>query len=163
FVGLDPDHDLALVKVKGITGKPLVIDDSSNVSLGTEIFAIGNPVAPEAAFSHGVVTDIRHLPGGDLLEITARIANGVSGGPVVDRQGRVVGVVAGTVADGRSLNFAIPAVHIRTLLRAQTPLVSFREAMQGPGAGSGAGGAQPATAGSPQPSLGTEDAVDRRD
>jgi hypothetical protein len=130
FVGLDPEHDLALVKLKGITGKALPLGNSGQLSVGDEIFAVGNPEGLEGTFSQGIVSSVRQSEGERLIQITAAISHGSSGGPVVNNQGRVIGVAFGSLVAGQALNFAIPSAALSTMLARKQPLISFSEALR---------------------------------
>jgi S1-C subfamily serine protease len=130
FVGLDPDHDLALVKLKGITGKPLPLGNSSLLSIGDDIFAVGNPEGLEGTFSQGIVSSVRQNEGERLIQITAPISHGSSGGPVLNNQGRVIGVAVGSLVAGQALNFAIPSAALSSMLANKQSLLSFSEALR---------------------------------
>ena len=60
------------------------------------MFAVGNPGGLEGTFSQGIVSSLRDLDGLSLLQITAPISPGSSGGPIVDEKGEVVGVAVAT-------------------------------------------------------------------
>ncbi|MCX5674681.1 MAG: tetratricopeptide repeat protein [Planctomycetota bacterium] len=116
-LALDPDQDLALLKVNG-TGLPcLEVAPAAAPPVGSRVYAIGNPKGLTNSLSEGLVSGIRK-EGGEVLAIqtTAAISPGSSGGPLVDAQGQVVGVVTASLAGGQGLNFAVPATAVRALL-----------------------------------------------
>ena len=115
-VGLDEFHDLVLLQVKGANASPLPIGDSKKLAVGEEVFAVGNPQGLEGTFSQGIISSIRELEGGSLVQITAPISPGSSGGPVLDGKADVVGVTVATYKGGQNLNFAIPAQYLKDLL-----------------------------------------------
>lgn len=115
-VAVDAQHDLALLSVAGATAPSLDLGDSGQVVVGDEIFAVGNPRGLEGTFSQGIVSSIRRTDPDTLLQITAPISPGSSGGPVLDRSGKVVGVAEGTIKEGQNLNFAIPAAYLTSLI-----------------------------------------------
>lgn len=96
--------DLAVLKVP-LKAPPLSTRNSA-VAVGEEVYAAGNPKGLEGTFSNGIVSSIRL--GGQLIQLTAPISPGSSGGPIVDSAGAVVGVAVATYRDGQNLNFAIP-------------------------------------------------------
>lgn len=100
--------DLAILQVDGLAATPLAIGQSSSIAVGDSIFAAGNPKGLEATFSDGLVSARRTLNGVELLQVTAPISPGSSGGPILDRQGRVIGIAVGKIEGGDLLNFAIP-------------------------------------------------------
>lgn len=118
-------HDLALLKVEGMTAPEMAIADSTSVAVGDPIYAIGNPKGLEGTFSAGIISGVRKLEHGALLQITAPISPGSSGGPVVNVDGQVVGIAVATFRGGQNLNFAVPASEIRKLLSEQGPLKSL--------------------------------------
>lgn len=107
-VGLDTKHDLVLLAVENATAPTLKLGDSSKVAVGDSIFAVGNPEGLEGTFSQGIISGIRQIDTNSLLQITAPISPGSSGGPVLDSEGKVIGVAVATFKDGQNLNFAIP-------------------------------------------------------
>ncbi len=143
FVAIDEQRDLVLLWVKEANRllrlgdinkkKPrLVLDepnatvlslgDSNKVSVGDEIFVVGNPQGLEGTFSKGIVSAIRTMEKDSILQITAPISPGSSGGPVLNEEGKVIGVAVATFKGGQNLNFAIPASYLSTLLADTKPL-----------------------------------------
>jgi putative serine protease PepD len=104
----DPTDDLAVVHVREIL-RPLLIA-AARPKVGAMVMAAGSPLGLSGTVSVGVVSGFRSLFGSDYLQFTAAISPGNSGGPVVDRQGHVVGIAtAKLLADGaEALGFAIP-------------------------------------------------------
>ncbi len=90
--------------------------DSKNLAIGEEVFAVGNPQGLEGTFSQGIVGSIRDLAGGSLVQITAPISPGSSGGPVLNGKAELVGVTFATYKGGQNLNFAIPSQYLKDLL-----------------------------------------------
>ncbi|WP_420127455.1 S1C family serine protease [Longimicrobium sp.] len=113
-IGVDAQHDLALVEIEG-SGTPLRLSTSGDPIIGATVFAIGNPQGFEGTFSQGIVSGIRAVGDARLLQITAPISPGSSGGPVLDDKGEVIGVATATYRGGQNLNFAVPAANIRDL------------------------------------------------
>lgn len=123
----DPLHDLALLQIAQPL-PPLPAGDDSRLRVGDPVTAIGAPEGLELTVSTGIVSSIRLVsPTLTLLQVTAPISPGSSGGPLLDAEGRVVGVTA-LVAQGQNLNFAIPAHYVAMLLserRVQVRPVDF--------------------------------------
>lgn len=122
-VALDRSNDLALLKLRGITGKPLPVAQDAAVAVGDSVFAVGNPKGLEGTFSQGIISSIRRDKQASVLQITAAISSGSSGGPVLDVAGRVIGVAVGAIEGGESLNFAIPASYLAELLTKEAKLI----------------------------------------
>ena len=121
-VGTDEKNDLALLKIKGIKGKPLKLNTDDSTAIGDEVFAVGNPKGLEGTFSQGIVSSIRKTVKLNLLQITASISSGSSGGAVLNDNGEVIGVAVGAIESGQSLNFAIPVSLLRSLFLSQKSL-----------------------------------------
>jgi V8-like Glu-specific endopeptidase len=116
FVAIDKQRDLVLLRIKDANAPGLLLGDSSTVAVGDEIFVIGNPQGLEGTFSKGIVSAVRSIGQDSLLQITAPISPGSSGGPVLNKEGKVVGVAVATFKEGQNLNFAIPVSYLSPLL-----------------------------------------------
>jgi S1-C subfamily serine protease/Flp pilus assembly protein TadD len=114
---IDQANDLALLRVHvSIASQPLVLAQA-DPSAGATIFAIGNPAGLERTISQGLVSGRRQIDGQSLLQISASISPGSSGGPVVNDKGEVVGAAVGYLESGQNLNFAVPVERIIALLK----------------------------------------------
>lgn len=82
-VGVDAKHDLVLLAVEDATAPVLKIGDGLKVAVGDTVFAVGNPQGLEGTFSQGIVSGIRQFETDSLLQITAPLSPGSSGGPVL--------------------------------------------------------------------------------
>ena len=111
---VDPENDLAIIKMEG-KGYPTVrIGDAGNLRVGEKVYVVGNPHGLENTISEGIVSGIREVDATrKLLQITAAISPGSSGGPVFNDNGEVVGIATFLIADAQNLNFAI-AVNLVT-------------------------------------------------
>ena len=112
-VRTDKEADLALLKVEGVTGLPsLSVGSDEGLAELTEVMGFGYPLTKvagrEITVSVGRITALRHKDGKlEKIQLDAALTRGSSGGPVLDKDGKVIGVVvSGIVATG--LNFAIP-------------------------------------------------------
>lgn len=124
-LGIDEQHDLALLKIKGSKGKPLKLDVNDLTVIGDDVYAVGNPQGLEGTFSQGIVSSIRKTEKSNLLQITAPISEGSSGGAVLNNLGEVIGIAVGGIESGQSLNFAVPVIFLRLLLSNQTSVKSL--------------------------------------
>lgn len=113
---VDPARDLVILRVSGSRASVLSLDSSDAVQVGEPVYAVGNPQGLEGTFSEGIVSSIREVGIDKLLQITAPISPGSSGGPVLNGKGRVIGVSVATFEGGQNLNFAIPSDYLETLL-----------------------------------------------
>ncbi len=106
-------QDVALVATAtSETTHPCLAFEPAPQAPGTEIYAIGSPGGEELGFSlsRGIVSGLRTIGEVPLIQTDASLSPGNSGGPLVDRQGRVVGVVSRKIAGHavEGLGFAIP-------------------------------------------------------
>lgn len=96
----------------------LTITDKLPVK-GEEVLAIGNPTGLKFVVSNGIVSAIQSLQeisSGQLIQFTAPVSPGSSGGPLINLQGEVIGIVTLTKVTGQNLNFAIPSSNILNLV-----------------------------------------------
>lgn len=130
LVGRDPDLDLALLRAEGERpASTLRLGDSGTLRVGDRVATLGAPAGLQESLSVGVISALdRSLPapGGrysinDAIQTDARVAPGSSGGPLLDADGSVVGVVAqfeGTTGPGHGAGFAIPVSSLKARLGA---------------------------------------------
>lgn len=123
----DTRSDLVVLKTPGLRAKPIQLRSSEQLRVGNQIYAAGNPRGLEGTFTEGIVSGFREMNEVRLIQISAPISPGSSGGPVVDTNGFVVGVAVATFRDGQNLNFAVPADRLRPLLSNQTNEVKLSE------------------------------------
>lgn len=116
YLAVDKQVDLILLKVSGLNGKAIKIS-SDTVEPGQKIFVMGSPKGLPATISDGIVSGLRVFEGYNLIQITAPISHGSSGGPVLDAKGELIGVSVGQYEGGQNLNFAIPKINIQQLLQ----------------------------------------------
>jgi S1-C subfamily serine protease len=116
LVGSDPATDLALVRAEG-SGLPFAqLGDSSELRVGQLVIAIGNPFGFSSTVSTGVVSalgrGLRSREGRlieSVIQHTAPLNPGNSGGPLVDSRGRVVGINTAIIALAQGIGFSVPA------------------------------------------------------
>jgi hypothetical protein len=127
-VAFDEINDLALLAVAGIEA-PSLAPRGEAPQIGERVYAVGNPSGLEGTFSEGIVSGLRDGDGKSLIQITAPISPGSSGGPVLDSEGRVIGVAVSTLRTGQNLNFAVPYIAVAGLVTntgQMRPLSEFR-------------------------------------
>jgi tetratricopeptide (TPR) repeat protein len=116
---LDRFNDLAILTVDvEITAKPLNLAQKSPAP-GDPVYAIGNPEGLEKTITQGVISSVRELDGRKLIQVSAPLSHGSSGGPLFNSAGDVVGVAVGILESGQNLNFAIPASIVAGLMRSE--------------------------------------------
>jgi len=118
-VASNADLDLVILRIDRIVRSALPLAER-DAARGDRIFVIGSPLGLEGTMTDGLVSGIREVDGRDLLQISAPISSGSSGGPVLSEGGEVVGVTVSSLEGGQNLNFAIPARYLRTMLAETT-------------------------------------------
>ncbi len=126
--GIDQARDLAVLRIKPKKPLPtLRLGDSDAMTAGDKIVAIGNPLGVfDYSVSSGLISSVRPVcdeteakcpPGGlKLLQFSAPISQGSSGGPLFNQFGEVVGVTTLIVNQGQSINFAVPGNYLKPLM-----------------------------------------------
>ena len=121
IIGVDEYTDLAVIKVNADLDllHPLSIGDSSNLKVGEQIAAIGNPFGLSGSMTSGIVSQLgRLLPSGsgysipDVIQTDAAINPGNSGGPLLNMHGGMVGIntaIQSTTGSNTGVGFAIPS------------------------------------------------------
>lgn len=123
LIAIDPTHDLALLKIERTGLKPLVLAESEAVRSGDAVVAIGHPLGFEDTVSNGLVSAIRHVSEElTVLQISAPIAPGSSGGPLIDDRGRVIGVATAIFRGGQNLGFGVPSEYLTSLVAHPEPI-----------------------------------------
>jgi len=128
ITAVDPERDLVVLKISASGAPVLSLGSSDAVQVGESVYAVGNPQGLEGTFSQGIVSSIREVATDKLLQITAPISPGSSGGPVLNSKGEVIGVSVATFRGGQNLNFAIPSSYLKTLLAKAGPAKPLAEA-----------------------------------
>lgn len=133
--GVDPARDLALLQIRPTRELPtLKLGDSDAMSAGDQVVAIGNPLGFDYAVTSGLISQVRPICGAadiavqkcnqelTVLQISAAISPGSSGGPLFNQFGEVVGVTTAIITAGQNFNLAVPGNYLK-------PLVAQRVAM----------------------------------
>lgn len=109
----DPRHDLAMLLAPGVHAPAATIGQTAAVEVGQTVYAIGSPRGLELSFSEGLVSSLRSTADGNVIQTTASISPGSSGGGLFDAQGRLLAFTTAQVVDGQNLNFAVPVDWLR--------------------------------------------------
>lgn len=121
IAGTDQQTDIALVKIPGNGYKVLELGDSENIKIGSIVIAIGNALGLPGGHtvSMGVISaKNRPMPWADfifegLLQTDAAINPGNSGGPLLDLNGKVIGINTAIIAQANGIGFSIPASTVK--------------------------------------------------
>jgi hypothetical protein len=125
-IAASPDRDLAIVRVEAKGLPALKLGDSDALRPGDPVVAIGHPLGLEDTVSNGLVSAVRSVGEGPgemkVLQISAPIAPGSSGGPIFNEHGEVVGVATAILAGGQNLGFGVPVRYLAQMIAQPAPM-----------------------------------------
>ena len=112
-VGVDPEIDIALLKIDAETGLPVApLGDSGSLRMGEWVCAIGNPLGYEHTVTVGVISFLGRklfdMSLDNYIQTDAAINFGNSGGPLINARGEVIGINSAISSRGSSIGFAVP-------------------------------------------------------
>lgn len=115
----DVQRDVCALEAAGLTAPTATLGDSSKVQVGQPAYAIGNPKGLDLTMSAGLVSSLRKNEAGQLvlIQTSAAISGGSSGGGLFDEQGALIGLttIGSVTGDAQNLNFAVPVEWIKEL------------------------------------------------
>ena len=115
LIGFEENLDVALLKIDGIYNY-LELGNSDNIQVGEKVIAIGNPLGLQFSVSEGIVSGI-HRTGPNRLDAyiqtDAALNPGNSGGPLINKQGKVIGINNFKLSGGENLGFALESNYIK--------------------------------------------------
>lgn len=145
LVGVAPDNDLAVLQIDAPADqlKPIPVGSSGDLEVGQTVYAIGNPFGERLTFTHGIVSaldreiqSVTDRPITGVIQTDASLNPGNSGGPLLDKDGRLIGVnTAITSPSGGNvgIGYAIPVDTVNRVVtdlirtgRAPTPSLGIR-------------------------------------
>jgi len=115
---IDEFNDLVLLSVPNLKGKQPLEITTRDLKSGEKIFVIGTPIGFECMIDEGIFSGTSYIESHELMRISAPISPGSSGSPVIDKQGKLVGVARGSIDEKgvQNMNFAIPTKYVKKLL-----------------------------------------------
>ncbi len=141
ILGVDRASDLAVLDVRTTTGlpKPLTVSAAGKLNQLDKVYVFGFPLGDylgkEMTITESKVSALRRRPQDGVLErvqVNGGMDHGNSGGPVVDRQGHVIGVAVAMTGTGGKICFAIPGERVHTLLYGRIAGFGIGQAFKGP-------------------------------
>lgn len=143
IVWADEDLDLAIIKIKANGLKFLSLGDSDNISLGQNVYAIGNPIGIEfqRTVTSGIISGLNRTIKieesnklsymEDLIQTDASINIGNSGGPLINQNGEVIGINTVKIEAAEGIGFAVPVNMIKPIIESFKTTGNFNEAYLG--------------------------------
>jgi len=113
------DHDLCLLVAPELKSMPTQLGKAGNLKVGAPVFSIGAPKGLELSLSNGLVSQLHLDDGAPVIQTTAAISPGSSGGGLFDDEARLVGITSFYYKGGQNLNFAVPVEWIADLRASQ--------------------------------------------
>src|SRR5256885_3358123 len=125
LIGVDPDSDLAVLRVDAKKLTPAPIGTSSDLMIGETVVAVGNPFGLSGSVTTGVVSALgRSVPSKeegrtftDFIQTDASINPGNSGGPLLNIEGKVIGINVAIYAQAQGIGFAIPVDRAKKVIQ----------------------------------------------
>jgi tetratricopeptide (TPR) repeat protein len=105
----DVERDLCQLEVDDLNRKAVRIVAATQLKVGQRVYAIGTPKGLELTLSEGLISSLRPRARSFVIQTSAPMSHGSSGGGLFDDEGRLVGIAAFQYARGQNLNFAVPA------------------------------------------------------
>lgn len=139
----DSNIDLAIVKITANNLDYIELGDSDNISLADEVYAIGNPIGIEfqRTVTKGIISGINRTIKlqevgkesymEDLIQTDATINEGNSGGPLINKNGELIGINTVKITDAEGIGFAVPVNIIKPILEKFVQTGKFEEAYLG--------------------------------
>ena len=118
--------DLALLKIEAMDLPYLQLGDSSKLRQGQPVVALGNPVGLKHSVVTGVVSGVRDIEGREMIQLAIPLETGNSGGPLLDMQGKVHGLLTMKSAVTANLGFAVAVNHLKRLIDKPNPVPMTR-------------------------------------
>lgn len=114
-----PSRDIAILHIEQENENfaPVILGDSDETRVGEKVIAIGNPAGWENSLSEGIVSGIREVDNLRLIQTTAPVSAGSSGGALLNMAGELIGITTLKSSEAQqNLNFAVPINVVKSLI-----------------------------------------------
>ncbi len=119
-IDFDREKDFALLKIAAFGLPTATLGNSNQAQIGEAVVAVGNPLGLDGTVSTGIISAVRKLEDFSMLQTTAAVSPGSSGGPLFNRRGEVIGTVTSQLKEGQNLNFALPINYVRGAIQSSS-------------------------------------------
>ena len=107
FLNGDQEKDVVFLKVSAVDMPTLEVSPSLP-AVGAKVVTLGSPFGLANTVSEGIISAVREVNARQLVQVTAPISPGSSGGPILDEAGRVIAIATATIEGGQQINFGVP-------------------------------------------------------
>jgi serine protease Do len=118
-------YDIALISIES-NSRPIVKLLHTFAPIGSKIYVIGAPRGYGFSIADGLLSQIQDLDGFPQYQVSCPFSTGVSGGPLLNDRGEVIGIASWSKSQSQNLNFAIPSMLIKNLNHTQ-PIISWNQ------------------------------------
>ena len=131
FTYVDPTNDIAIIQLEQKRKyKTIELGDDKSIKVGDKAFTIGSPRGLSGTVADGIISAIRNNGDlGQVIQTTAPISPGSSGGALTDKNGKLIGITKSYFVDSQNINFATPISLFSQYLQ-NTSVTSFDELPQ---------------------------------
>lgn len=119
LIGYNLDYDIALLKIQSNNYPYLNLENSYNIQVGEKVIAIGNPLGLQFSVSEGIVSALDRIGDNGVaayIQTDAALNPGNSGGPLINKEGNVIGINNFKIGGGESLGFALESNYIKEVV-----------------------------------------------
>jgi hypothetical protein len=119
-----PEHDIAVLRITPADDvDPTRLGDSDTIAVGDAVISIGNPLGLEHTLTDGLISARRKIGGKKMIQMSAPVSPGNSGGPLFNMRGEVIGVTTAQMRGfgAQNLNLAVPINTVKELLQDSYP------------------------------------------
>ena len=104
-VGFDKRKDIAFLKIEGTLKDNYLKFNTAPYKVGDKVYVLGHPLNQKFSFTDGIISKIDYSDGVELIQTTAVVAPGSSGGPMLNSNGEVIGIIHSGMAEYQGINF----------------------------------------------------------
>lgn len=119
LIGISKKHDLAILQFEAKEVPFIKIGKVDNIAIGDSVFTIGSPIGLEKSVSEGIISNPQRKVGDiELIQFTAPISSGNSGGGLFTKNGRIIGITSSSIVSPekdeivQNINFAVPVKYV---------------------------------------------------